>query len=750
MSAAAVRRNGAVAVLALSAAYFALGVLWRQSDAPGSIVAYDFYGQFYPWQIHARRALSSGGLLWNPYQDCGQVFFANIQTALLYPPNWTFLLLPREPAVLVCALINMIIAGGAMFALCRTIGTSTAAALTAALAFQLGWAVTQVASWSPTHAGTFVWIPVALWRIERLVRAPTVRNGIVLAAALALQLLAGFPQMVFLSYQIVALRILWALALRQAPARPLLLTAGVGLALPPALAAVQLLPALEAVRDSLWGAPLSAKEQGQTIAVLVGLAYHMSIAANPLTIVMACLAATVARRSPQRAAIAFYLSIATLYFLLHLGPGTLLFDLYALLPGASAFRGPARLLWITNIGVAVALGCAADALLRAAGQTEAKRMRWLLGGVIVVSAVAVQTISVRGFTLAESAMALLLAAAACVVPRRLLGFALPALIVLNTIVAGQPPVFTLRSGDVYGTHTALFDTLRQRMTAQDRMLIAGVHPDLGIMPKSGTVFGLPNVQDYDPMVLRAYAEYFTYMRTGRPYRDLDDWYWLFGKLIPDAIQTPLLDLTAARYLVVDQRLARIPAALTDRLTLLSDEVGVRLYENTGALARARYVGELAVTPPGDVLPQLASGGIDVRLQAAVEHAPASGFLGSGEPTSGNVTFVSDAPERTVLRVEAARPGFLFLADTWAPGWKAHVNGVEREILRANHTFRLVEVPAGLSEVVFTYRPVSVRLGMLITALTVTIVALLWYISRKPHSATSVVDHRVDPVSVSLG
>lgn len=734
------RRSGAVAVLALSAAYFAVGVLWRQADTPDRIVAYDFYGQFYPWQVHARRALSTGGWWWNPYQDCGQVFFANIQTALLYPVNLVFLLLPREPALLACVLLNLIIAGVAMYQLCRTLDISGAAALTAALAFQLGWAATQIASWSPTHIGTFVWIPVALWRVERLVRAPTLRNGIVLAVALAVQILAGFPQMVVLSYQVIALRIAWALLLRQASPLPLLRTASLALLVPPFLAAVQLLPALEVVRDSLWGAPLSAKELGKPIALLVGVAYHLSIAANPLLIVMACVAAFIAPRSPQRAAILFYLLLAGVYFLLHLGPGTFLFDLYARLPPAGAFRGPARLLWITNIGVAVLVGFAADAMLRLEGAASAapggaeaplsksgpERSRLLLPLVIIASAIAVQSLSARGFSIADSGLALLLAVVVSWgALRPLLPIALPAVVVLNTLLAGQPPVFTLRSGDVYRQHASLFDALRHRITAQDRMLIVGVHPDLDLMPKSGTVFALPNIQDYDPMVLRAYAELFTFMRTGRPYRDMEDWYWLFGKLLGNDLQRPLLDLTAARYLLVDQRLPRIPPVLAEDLTLLEDDGSVRLYENGGALQRARYVARLEVMPADEVLPRLAGGSIDPRTTAAADRAPQSGFTGAATPATGSVTFIADAPERVALRVEATGPGFLFLADAWAPGWVAQVNGVRQEIVRANHTFRLVEVPAGESEVVFTYRPASVWIGALMTMATALVMAWLW-------------------------
>ena len=80
----------------------------------------------------------------------------------------------------------------------------------------------------------------------------------------------------------------------------------------------------------------------------------------------------------------------------------------------------------------------------------------------------------------------------------------------------------------------------------------------------------------------------------------------------------------------------------------------------------------------------------------------------------------------IVHVQAAQPGFLFLADQYFPGWSAQVNGSAAEIVRANVAFRAVEVPAGDSEVVFTYRPLSVRLGALISLLTLVAMGVLWW------------------------
>jgi len=122
-------------------------------------------------------------------------------------------------------------------------------------------------------------------------------------------------------------------------------------------------------------------------------------------------------------------------------------------------------------------------------------------------------------------------------------------------------------------------------------------------------------------------------------------------------------------------------------------------------------------------------GVQLDLQARrhpepLDHAP-SGAGGDAGGAVGAATIVDDSPEHVVVRVEAPAPGFLLLADQYYPGWRATVNGVAQEILRSNHTFRLVTVPAGISDVVFTFRPGSVALGAGLSLFGLLLAAALW-------------------------
>lgn len=74
----------------------------------------------------------------------------------------------------------------------------------------------------------------------------------------------------------------------------------------------------------------------------------------------------------------------------------------------------------------------------------------------------------------------------------------------------------------------------------------------------------------------------------------------------------------------------------------------------------------------------------------------------------------DNHTRLDFTVESDSDGFLVIADTYYPGWKAYVDGKETEILAANVNQRAVYLEKGEHHVVFSYEPKSLKIGLLIT------------------------------------
>ena len=77
------------------------------------------------------------------------------------------------------------------------------------------------------------------------------------------------------------------------------------------------------------------------------------------------------------------------------------------------------------------------------------------------------------------------------------------------------------------------------------------------------------------------------------------------------------------------------------------------------------------------------------------------------------------------------PGMLVVTESWAPGWHAVMGGEELKVERVDYLYRGVRVPAGTHIVEFTYRPLSWRIGWIVSlvAFVALLGGLLWRPAR---------------------
>lgn len=154
----------------------------------------------YAFDAYANRAVKEGHIpFWNPYQGLGQPFLANGLSALFYPLNWLYHILPPSLWDAAC-LINMLLAAAFTLLFLRAIGLGREAGLTGAVCvlcsgyFHIWLVVREV----PSSA---VWWPLMLYGIERI-RADgkaTARIHVVLAVAVFGTATGGQPEVSFLS-----------------------------------------------------------------------------------------------------------------------------------------------------------------------------------------------------------------------------------------------------------------------------------------------------------------------------------------------------------------------------------------------------------------------------------------------------------------------------------------------------------------------------------------------------------------------
>ncbi len=119
--------------------------------------------------------------------------------------------------------------------------------------------------------------------------------------------------------------------------------------------------------------------------------------------------------------------------------------------------------------------------------------------------------------------------------------------------------------------------------------------------------------------------------------------------------------------------------------------------------------------------------------AAAESDPAAlaagttvveGGIPPTEGAAGGILQTIETVDRLELRVTADRPTVVVVRDAFAPGWTAAVNGKAAPVLRADGRHRAVPIPAGESRVRLSYRPPRLLAGVVLSLLSIAVIAVL--------------------------
>ncbi|GIW88436.1 MAG: hypothetical protein KatS3mg108_2760 [Isosphaeraceae bacterium] len=101
------------------------------------------------------------------------------------------------------------------------------------------------------------------------------------------------------------------------------------------------------------------------------------------------------------------------------------------------------------------------------------------------------------------------------------------------------------------------------------------------------------------------------------------------------------------------------------------------------------------------------------------------------PAQGHAQITHEQPDYLVLEVHADRPGYLFIADTYDPGWSATLDGSPTPIHPADICFRAIAIPPGSHRVELRYQPAGWRLGLALSGLGLASLLALVRTRRSP-------------------
>ncbi|MBI3921330.1 MAG: YfhO family protein [Armatimonadetes bacterium] len=351
----------------------------------------DYFLHFEPYRSFTRESFWHNEIpLWNPYVSGGMPFVGNLQSAVFYPLNLLYLLLPTHQAFGVSAMAHVYLFGFGMYQLLRSWGLGKFGGLCGAVSVMLGGCTVCHVEY-PTVLCAAVWLPWLLLLIDRGL-AGNRRAQLVFPLVLATQLLAGHLQIAVMSFFVVVAY--WIFRVRTNTGQsgngtasatlPLCLgvVAGMLLALP------QLLPTLETLVNSARAetsfkfASIYSLPPWQLTTLLLpnafgnptrsffwGEANFWELAAY--TGLIGWLFVASALQSSVRKETRFFFWVACVSLLIALGKFTPVYGLlYRFVPGFESFKGPGRFLYLFTFSLSVLIGLGAD---RVAGTMGEKR-----------------------------------------------------------------------------------------------------------------------------------------------------------------------------------------------------------------------------------------------------------------------------------------------------------------------------------------------------------------------------------------
>jgi membrane protein YfhO len=626
----------------------------------------DVVGVFYHLRGAVGRALAEGRLpVWNSHTMCGGPLLASMHGAVFYPLTWPAAVLSPGLFWTLTAWVHLMLAGAFAFAwLGRGLGLGRWSALAGALLFMLsGFLTLHVYGGHVTHVSTFPWAAAVLWRLERFLSGPTATRGLVLAVALALMILAGFPQFVFiLGFALLGRLVNFVVSDREGrSARAKVAAQSAGwIVLSGLLAAPQLLPTLELIGQGQRAAVSNfdfvtsfslAPSHLVSIAAPWALDHTRDMESSGF-IGFAGLALAglgVAGRSRQRL---LWAGLALLGVLLALGHHTPLFrGFFHVVPGVRLFRVPARYLMLFTLAAAPLAAMGFERLWSGAGR--GRTIASVLGMILVAELAGYNW---RNF-----------------VPYPVADMEWPAEFVQNVRNHPRAP---FRIATV---------TMEQT-------------PAIGKCQSAG----IDHLGGYDSMMLRRYTELCNVAR-GKPASDL---------IVAMALARPhpLFDMLGARYWIVPGPRQEPPG-----WKAVGELPSGIVYENPGAMPRAFLVGRsVNIVADVDRLQFMTSPEFDYRRMVVTERE--SGGLQDGpDEVKGRVQLANRAEGSYALVTECPTDAYLVLSEAYYPGWSVEVDGVPQELLRANHLLQAVKLPAGRHEVRFSYRSRFLAWGFALAA-----------------------------------
>lgn len=711
--------------------------------------AWDPLFQFYPARKFLADSIHAGRVpLWNPMSFSGTPFAADGQSAVFYPINWLFAVLPLAMAFGWIAALHTLLAGLFFFLYSRRIGLSHAASLAGAVAWMFSGVLVVWQMWQVVDS-TVCWLPLALYFWEGWQATQDRRQLAGAAFALGMSLLAGHLQFAFyVVFTFTAYAVFRLLTTRELPVGRsfaglvAMLLLGVGIASVQLFATADLL--LHSLRNTIPYKDIvaSALPPAQLVSLVapeffggqrdwishpfLGTGdpnyYEWTAFCGPAALVFAALGLQLKRPGDLSR---FWLGLAI--FAVLMGCGSPLYALfYYGVPLFKSFHGAGRIFVLFDFSVAALCAQGIDRFQNSLAADVRK-----VAGYIAVALALLLLLGYRfgatgngprlsyllthdwltyGLAQVAVAAAFLIIAVLLIayVPRR---FAWIALILVGLDMLRFAYGVNVSVNASYLYPPTQETTYISSNLGDSRVLCLGNNksPQSRLVPNSAMSLGWNDVSGSDPLLLAPYDRFLAALNTAQSGKPTPA-----GEGIVADAGNPMLDRLNVKYIVAP----RLLPYKQYNLVLPGD---VNVYQNPNAVGEARFVnriwqaGEgrdlqiLTKMPPPDSEVDVHGnwGGMILNMKAPLGAAPR---VTSNMP--GRISIDADAPANTLL----------VTSTIYDPGWQVIDNGKQVTPLIADTIFVAVPLAAGSHLVTLRYLPSAIQFGLYLTCLACLVLA----------------------------
>jgi hypothetical protein len=659
--------------------------------------------------------------LWNPYIFSGMPYVGDIQTALFYPINLLYYILPTYKAIAYYIVLHFFLAGLSMYTYLRVIKLDMVSALFGALTFSYSTFIFS----EIRHLiiiGVSVWFPLLFALLELSIRKRSLFYAILGAGIFSLEILAGHIQLVYYTGLAMSVYLLVKgiqLRTQLDQIKRIIATFLIIITLSPLLAAVQLIPFAETIsfsprlKSTYEATSYFSLPPKELIDLLIpnftnnldnsyrGWNFWNTCGYTGVLPIVLSILSVIFRRNWYTI---FFGILAIFGIIAALGKYTPLnYIMFKCLPLYDKLHVPSRFVYYTTIGISILASFGLNFLLASMTNAEKRRLLWViffLCGLIIPVLFPTQGLTFRLTFLPTAVIFVaLLIASIGVLFLRLKGMIKPNILKISLFIILLIDLWTISVNyapvvDSSKCHEkpAAFQLL-EKETGYYRII---VDRSLFDYLDRGIIYRVCTANGYNSTAIKGYMDYLWY----NEHPELP-----IGSIPEDmrAIEiknqhTKMVDLLNVKYVI--------------GLRKIGDKYYEGIFKNDDYLPRAFVVYNYEVIKDKEkILPKLNSPEFEPQNTIILQEEPIwekNQSISSSHITNAEITDFS--PNRITLDVCLEQNGLLFLSEIYYPGWKAYVDGKEAKIYCANYTFRALPLTSGKHTVKFIYDPASFKIG----------------------------------------